>query len=206
MLIRQFQEKDLNAVCEIERIAWGSEGAAKAEQILNRARICPEGSIVAEHLNGEVVGYAAAQRVARLSTASWDEVTDNGHLQRSHVANGPIAFGVGMSVLPSAARFGVSGAIIRTYAQTFVRDGGCHLLALGSRLPGFRRWRQQYGGSVQQYLDLQRKGFSVDPELCLYEKAGFRLMWPVAQYYPDPESENWGAIIAMGRRAALALA
>ena len=181
MHIRQFQEKDLNAVCEIETIAWGNEGAASAEQIMTRARICPEGSIVAEHLNGEVVGYAAAQRVEQLSTASWDQVTDGGCLRRSHIAGGPIAFGVGMSVLPSAARFGVSGAIIRSYAQVFVRDGGCHLLALGSRLPGHRRWRQQFGGTIRQYLDLQRKGFSVDPELCLYEKAGFRLMWPVAQ-------------------------
>jgi hypothetical protein len=202
MHIRQFNPADLGAVLGIETAAWGSE-AANAEQIMARATVCPEGSIVAEHLNGDIVGYAAAQRVNQLSTQSWATVTDNGCITTSHKPEGKIAFGVGMSVLSTAARFGVSGAIIKRYAEIFVGQGDCQSMALGSRLPGFSRWTQQHGGTVQDYLGHARKGLSIDPELCLYEKAGFHLMWPVAEYFPDAKSCNWGAIIALDRRTAL---
>lgn len=204
MRIRQFTTKDLRAVVMIEQAAWGPTGANE-EQILSRASICPEGSVVAEHINGEIVGYAAAQRVSSLSDEPWHDLTDNGLLATTHNPMGQIAFGVGMSVLPEAARFGVSGSIIAEYARIFVQNGDCHLMALGSRLPGYARWKEQHGSSISEYLDLQRKGRSVDPELCLYQKAGFELLWPVKGYFPDPASRDWGAIISLGRQSALAL-
>lgn len=205
MHIRTMKMSDIEAVIAIENQVWGA-GGASAGQIRSRQEICPEGSVVAEHINGEIAGYAAAQRISSLGQQTWAQVTDNGTLRTTHVPDGPIAFGVGMSVLPQAARFGVSGLIIQHYARTFIAEGGCQLMTLGSRLPGYARWKEQHGGSVQAYLDTSRRGRSVDPELCLYQKAGFGLLWPVRSYFPDPASLDWGAIIAMPRATALELA
>lgn len=204
MFIRKFTKSDLNAVLKVEQAVWGNE-AATEDQILSRAEICPEGSLVAQYLNGKIVGYAAAQRVSSLSTATWDLATDFGTLAATHRPNGPIAFGVGMAVLPEAARFNVSGVIIQTFSKVFVRDSGCHLMALGSRVPGFHRWKQQNDGTIHTYLDQQRKGFSIDPEICLYQKSGFSLMWPVKNYFSDSSSLDWGAIISMNRQTAISL-
>jgi hypothetical protein len=202
MIIRQFHYADLPHVLQIEKEVWGATAASKV-QIESRAATCPEGSIVAQHLNGDIVGYAAAQRIDSVSSRSWCDVTDNGTISNSHKPDGQIAFGVGMSVLPKAARFGVSGMIIKKYAETFVVNEGCHLMMLGSRLPGYFRWKQQHNQSIEHYLDKSRNGYSIDPELCLYERAGFQLLWPVANYFPDPASLNWGAMIAMNRKTAL---
>ncbi|KAB7613624.1 hypothetical protein F9L33_09605 [Amylibacter sp. SFDW26] len=204
MKIRQFISNDLAEVVNIEKTVWKEE-AANEDQIMSRHQTCCEGSVVAETNNGEIVGYAAAQRVSQLSNSPWAVVTDDGFIKETHQVEGKIAFGVGMSVLQSVARFNVSGLIVQKYAQTFVSEGGCHLMALGSRLPGYSRWHEQFGKSVQVYLDQARKGYSIDPELYLYQRAGFKLLWPVEDYFNDPQSLNLGAMIAMSREAALRL-
>lgn len=198
MHLRPMTEAEIPAVADLEVKVWG-DGAARKDQIEARMIANPEGAIVAIHDN-IIVGYAASQRIATVGQRCWDAVTDRGYITETHVPNGAFAFGVGMSALPQAARLGVSGAIISYYQHHYIEKCGCEALTLGSRLPGLNRWLNlNPQKTVEDYLALRRSGFSIDPELRLYEKAGFALLWPVKGYFKDPDSRDWGALIAKTR-------
>jgi hypothetical protein len=200
MKIRELQDCDVNEVAKIEQRVWGDEGANE-EQIRSRRDVFPQGSIVAELPNGKIAGYAVAQLVKHISTGSWAEQTDNGMITNTHKPDGTIAYGVNMSALPEGARYGVSGAVIDYYYDQFIANGSCYLLCLGARLPGFTRWHKAHKGSVREYLSQTSRGLSLDPELRLYEKNGFRLLWSIPGYFPDTVSMNNGAMIGRNRDA-----
>lgn len=195
MEIRTIEPTDVDAVAEVERIAWG-DAAASAETIATRADVFPEGSIVAVE-DGKIVGYAAAQLTAQISTKSWAEQTDNGEIRASHVPEGRLAYGVSMSALPGVSGEGVAAHVIAYYTDAFLGSGRCSALCLGSRLPGFSRWsaRAENSGDLGEYVLPTPDGRVRDPELRLYAKNGFQVLWELPEYFPDPESCDHGAMI-----------
>lgn len=194
MTIEPIREQDVAEVVALDRKVWG-EAAASPQQIQSRAATFPEGSLVLRLSSGRIVGYAVVQRVAHLSTGSWDEQTDGGLIARTHRPDGRLIYGVNLSVLPEGARHGASRALIDHVYETFVARGPCAGIGLGSRLPGFARWARDNGSDVRRYLALRTGGLARDPELRIYEKNGFRLLWELPQYFEDPASLNHGALI-----------
>jgi len=190
--------EDIEAVANIERVAWG-ESAATLEQISMRARTFAEGSIVAQDATGKLVGYASSQLVDQISTKTWAAQTDEGTISSTHTPSGSIAYGVSMSALPEAANYSIGSLIIRHYHQIYIASGRCSLLCLGSRLPGFKRWHRETQGTIKKYLAQTFNGYSRDPELRLYQKNGFQLLWEIEDYYPDEDSRNFGAMIVQRR-------
>jgi hypothetical protein len=194
MIIRKMNEQDIEGVAAIEAVAWG-ESAATLDQICDRMKVFPEGSIVAQTSEGKLIGYASSQLVNQISNKSWDMQTDNGSIKATHLDDGTIAYGVSMSALPEGAKYSVGAAIIQHYYDIFIKSKRCSVLCLGSRLPGFHRWKQENNGDIKQYLAQSFGGFSRDPELRLYQKNGFQLLWEIPGYYPDVDSQNYGAMI-----------
>lgn len=197
-MIRQMRTTDINGVVLVERAAWG-EAAASEEQIRERLLVFPEGSIVAENSEGKIIGYASSQLVDQISTKSWNQQTDNGYITNTHKPQGQIAYGVSMSALPEGARYGVGAHVIAYYHDIYIKSKRCSLLCLGSRLPGFKKWHQEHNGDIKAYLSQTpkfSKEFSCDPELRLYQKNGFQLLWEIPHYFNDPESLDYGAMIA----------
>lgn len=194
MNIRQMKISDITQVQSIEQTAWG-DSAATYEQIKKRFKIFPTGSVVIENEAGKLVGYAAAQLVNEISTKSWAEQTDNGFITHTHVPKGQIAYGVSMSALPEGAKYGVGSIVIQHYYEIFISSGLCSVLCLGSRLPGYSKWYEKNQGNIKSYLSHATSGFSRDPELRLYQKNGFQLLWEIEGYYPDRDSLDYGAMI-----------
>jgi len=194
MLVRTMKIEDIEAVADIERVAWG-ESAATVEQISLRAKTFAEGSIVAQDITGKLVGYASSQLVDQISTKTWAAQTDDGNISRTHIPTGNIAYGVSMSALPEAANHSIGSLIINHYYQIYIASGRCSLLCLGSRLPGFKRWQSKTQGNIKKYLTQNFNGYSRDPELRLYQKNGFQLLWEIEDYYPDEDSRNFAAMI-----------
>lgn len=198
MKIRVLHERDIHEVAKLEQTVWKSEGAT-AEQIQSRQDIFSQGSIVAELPDGRIIGYAVTQLVEQISTGSWASQTDDGMISRTHKEDGTIVYGVNMSVLPEGAGYNVSGAVIDFVYDQFITNGFCNIICLGSRLPGFARWQDKHDRSIHDYLSRHHKGMSIDPELRLYEKNGFKLLWSIPDYFPDPVSLNFGAMIGRSR-------
>ncbi len=194
-MIRTIKPADIKQVAHIERIAWGNS-AASIEQIRQRAFVFPEGSIVAENEQGKIIGYASSQLVNTISTKSWAEQTDNGFITKTHQPDGQIAYGVSMSALPEGANYGVSANVIAYYHDIYIKSERCSTLCLGSRLPGFKIWHQKTQGDIKAYLVETPSGYSRDPELRLYQKNGFQLLWEIPYYFTDSDSFDYGAMIA----------
>ncbi|MEH6444295.1 MAG: hypothetical protein V7784_10380 [Oceanospirillaceae bacterium] len=194
MIIRTMTEQDIEKVNAIEKTAWG-DSAATFNQIRERMEIFPEGSIVAEIKTGKLIGYASSQLVNQISNKSWAAQTDNGTIKQTHLDGGSIAYGVSMSALPEGAKYSVGAAIIQHYYNIFIKSKRCSVLCLGSRLPGFNRWQLENKGDIKQYLEQSFGGYSRDPELRLYQKNGFQLLWEISNYYPDTASQDYGAMI-----------
>lgn len=198
MIIQQIEDKDVADVAALEQQVWG-EAAAGADCIIARARVFGSGSLIARLPSGQIVGYAVVQRVDHISTGSWVQQTDNGWIGRTHRQDGQLLYGVNLSVLPQGAKHGVSRALIDHCHGTFVEQGPCVGICLGSRVPGFARWARSNGDDIRSYLAYGSGGRSRDPELRIYERNGFRVLWELAGYFEDPDSLNYGAMILRSR-------
>lgn len=192
MKVRPLNPRDIILAAEVERVAWG-EAAASMETIGTRARVFAPGSVVVEQ-DGRIIGYAAAQLTDHLSTHSWTIQTDNGYIERTHVPDGKLAYGVSMSARPGVGGTGVATEVVAYYAKLFLGNG-CRALCVGSRLPGYRRWAQERpDASLKSYLS-RNDGEPRDPEMRLYARLGFGFLWQMPGYYPDPESGGHGAMM-----------
>lgn len=194
MQILPIEDKDVSEVAGLEAEVWGA-AAASADQIRGRVVIFREGSLIARLTDGRIAGYVVVQRVDHISTGSWVQQTDDGRIAATHRPEGRLIYGVNLSVLPEGARYGVSGALIEHCYQVFVAKGPCMAICLGSRLPGFARWARSNGRDIRGYLARRTSNFTSDPELRIYEKNGFRLLWEMEDYFEDPDSLNYGAMI-----------
>jgi len=193
MKVRPLEPQDVCLAAEVEQVAWG-DAAASMETIAGRARVFAPGSIVVEQ-DGRVVGYAAAQLTDHLSTLSWADQTDEGRIAQTHIPDGKLAYGVSMSARPGVGGAGVAAEVVGYYAKLFL-GGGCRALCVGSRLPGYRRWAQdRTDAALGTYLSRGESGEPRDPEMRLYARLGFRLLWEMPGYYPDPESGGHGAMM-----------
>lgn len=193
MKVRTIRPADVAEVAEVEAIAWGPN-AATPETIARRASVFEKGSIVV--LEGEqIVGYAASQLTDHISTASWGTQTDDGQIEGSHSPDGAIAYGVSMSARPGVSGKGVAHHVIAEYTRMYL-GGGCRAMCVGSRVPGFARWRESHPeAALRDYVQPGQDGRFRDPELRLYAGNGFNLLWEMPDYYPDDKSAGHGAMM-----------
>lgn len=194
MKIQKANKNNIENIVQLEQRIWGNEGATE-EQIRSRINIFQDGSIIALLPNDQVIGYVVVQRVSKITMGSWAKQTDHGSLTVTHKPSGKILYGVNLTVAPEGAKLGVSSALIEYCYHSFVKTGECSTICLGSRLPGYARWYKREGGNVRQYLNTTAQGKTRDPELRLYESKGFHFLWEIKDYFPDPDSLNYGAMI-----------
>ena len=193
MEVRTLRPSDIPVVAEVEKVAWGDQ-AATPETIARRAQVFEKGSIVVVH-DDVIVGYAASQLTDHISTGTWAEQTDDGQIAGSHVPCGSLAYGVSMSARPGISGKGVAYHVIAHYAEMYL-GGGCQALCVGSRVPGFAKWRAAHSkATLQDYLRPLEDGRSRDPEIRLYNSGDFRVLWGLPGYYPDIKSDGHGAMM-----------
>lgn len=191
MKVRTATKNDYENIAKLEQKVWG-DGAASYDIIRTRHEIFPSGSIVVVDKNEAIVGYAAVQRVNRACCDSWHIQTGNGDTKSTHTDKGHILYGIGMA----GASFGVAEIIIEYVYKTFIESGVCYMLVLGSRVPGFAKWQAKNKQGIKKYIQTRRKdGYSIDPELMLYQKNGFEVLCEIDNYFPCQDSLNYGALI-----------
>ncbi|HAS8547046.1 hypothetical protein LZU85_02245 [Vibrio sp. IRLE0018] len=191
MRVTQFSLNRTEEVVALEKRVWGAQGATK-ELVLSRFETFPRGSVIALDDKDRVVGYAAVQKVSHICADSWYQQTDNGLSIKTHLSNGHILYGIGMA----GEQCGVGSSMIEYVYSAFIQTGECALLALGSRVPGYRNWFNKTGESVRSYIQQKRSdGFSIDPELFLYQKNGFEILYEISEYFDCDKSLNNGVMI-----------
>lgn len=193
--IRQAKIEDIPEILEVEKKAWGEEGAATEGMFKSRIKVFPEGTLVAE-VDGKIAGVVCTERVnynPQKDSYTWYEITDNGFVRNSHKPDGNTIYGVDMSVSPSSQNFGVGTKLLECIAKLAIKYNIKQGM-LGGRIPDYYKYSDKM--SAEEYINttIDSKK-SLDPEINFYKKAGLKIVKIIPNYYKDPESLNYGVLL-----------
>ena len=194
VVIRPFRSDDITGYLAIQESAWDESMAAAEEKLAERFRIFPDGMLVAEH-EGRVVGCTTFIRIAdydEVMKPSWDDITDNGWCT-THVDDGPLLFGVDLSVAKTAPR--LTAPLLFMAGIEFVMSLGVEAGIWGGRMPRYHKVADQM--TPEQYLfGRTASGRFLDPEVQLYSKIpGVEIRGILPEYFKDFESLNNGVLL-----------
>lgn len=189
--------KFLDGVMEVERSAWPPELQATKEKFASRLHIFPEGFFVAM-INGKIGGVTTSQITAYDASVSktWDEITDNGMIAKTHAPGGNALYVVSVGVAKEAQGNKVGGRIVEEQKKLAIKLG-LRYLYLGARTPGYDNYCKENGElSIEEYLELKDSdGEALDPEVRFYNKCGLEVRKIISEFEPDIDSRNYGAVM-----------
>lgn len=184
----------LSEVMRVEKETWPEEIRAPREKFESRAEIFPQGFQLG-FVNNKLWGVSTAEIIdfnPKKPCTSWEKITDNGWIKKTHNPKGNALYVISVGVSPKAERRGIGTALLEAQKE-IAQKLNLKYLVLGSRAPGFHA----YKGSIQQYLkEKNANQESIDPLIRFYERAGLKIIKIVPNYMEDdPESRNYGAIM-----------
>lgn len=187
----------LEQVISVEKSAWPSELQATKEKFASRLRIFPDGFFVLK-FSGQIKGVTTSLITTYdpSATRTWDEITDNGMIEKTHDSSGNALYVVSVGVSADAQGQGIGGKLVQSQIE-LTKKLGLKYLYLGARIPGFDPYCRQNGDiSPDEYLKLKNeKGDTYDPEIRFYERQGFYIAKVIPNFEPDTQSRNFGIVM-----------
>ncbi len=197
IIIRNAKEKDLDDIVALENEIWPEGTRASRDKFEKRLRIFPEGFFVA-YKNKEMIGVSTSERINYEHSnppKSWEKVTDNGYIEKSHYNAGNSIYVVSIG---AKSRSGGGSALLKAQKE-LAKKLRVNFLILGARIPGYNQYCiENKEISIEDYVVLKRKDSELlDSELRFYTRNGLRLVKIMPNYMEDDkESRNFGAIMA----------
>ncbi|SDM29128.1 hypothetical protein [Allokutzneria albata] len=198
---RQATEADLDEIMLVEQ-DWEESQRAGRARMTTRLRKFGEGFLIFER-DGAVIGtlmsfpmrYDPAE-VGELST--WDAVTNNGDYPPVDLATANALYLASGSLKRSERGSTAYEAMMEEAAALAERLGLSYVLA-GAKIPGYDSYCRRFGEiDAREYAFTWLNGCLVDPFLEMYRGHGYVVPDKdhiVPNYYPDPPSRDYGAIV-----------
>lgn len=196
----QMQTNIMSEVLRVERETWPPEIQASQDQFQSRVTIFPQGFQLG-FIDDKLWGVSTAEIIKfdpYNPCTSWEKITDNGCIRKSHTPKGNALYVISIGVSPLVSRRGLGTALLEAQKK-LTCELSLNYLVLGSRVPDFAAWhRQNPHSTIQQFLEAKnQKKESLDSLIRFYERAGLRIIKIVPHYMEeDPESENYGVIMS----------
>ena len=192
--IKRVEFDEIDEVVKVEEEAWPLEIRAPREKFESRMKIFSEGFLAA-YVNGKMAALSTSQiiRYPNPNLTSWEGITDNGLIAKSHDANGNALYVVSLGVSSRFQGKGLGSKLVEAQKKLAKRlELG--FLVLGARVPGYHRHPHL---PLERYIELKRDdGETLDPEIRFYERCGLKIVQVVPNYMEDdPESLNYGAVM-----------
>lgn len=191
------RDKFLNEVMDVERSAWRPELQASKEKFVSRLEVFPQGFIIAR-VDGKIKGVTTSQIATYdpLEKKTWDEITDNGMIKRTHNSSGNALYVVSVAISADTQGMGVGSRIVEEQKK-LAKQLGLKSVFLGARIPGYNKYCKQNGEiPVEEYLKIKNQdGESVDPEIRFYERQGLRPSKIIPEFEPDIDSKDYGVVV-----------
>ncbi|MBD3300738.1 MAG: GNAT family N-acetyltransferase [Candidatus Moranbacteria bacterium] len=197
--VREASLKDINSLIKLEKEVWGKEGADK-EKISSRIRTFKKGNIILkEQVNNNILGYISFQYVNSLDQNKkirWFQITDRGRIEKSHCRNGKFIYGINLSIHPEFRNRGYGTFLMLQVWKNMIKNNKKGVY-LGSRMPGYKDYLENKKKvTPEEYVKIKRPDNKLyDKELRLYRSEGFKIVKVIDNYFPDPESLNYGVLI-----------
>ncbi len=190
------KDQFLDEVIAVEQSAWPVELQAARAKMEARLEIFPEGFFVAR-VNDQAKGISTSQVTEYPSSAkTWDEITDNGFIRKTHTLNGNALYVVSIGVASDAQGMGLGSKLLEAQKE-LARRKNLKYLFLGARIPGYAAYCEKNGKiSMEEYLNLKtEKGERLDPEIRFYERKGLQMGPLKPNFEPDDQSKNYGILM-----------
>lgn len=200
------QKKDqfLDEVMEVERSAWPPELQASKEKFESRAEVFPQGFIVVK-VDGKIKGATTSEITTYdlSKDKTWNEITDNGTLKKTHNSSKDSLYVVSVGVSPDFQGMGIGGKLVGAQIE-LAKQLGLKRVFLGARVPGYNQYCKDHGEiSVDTYLNLKNyKSEPVDPEIRFYQRQGLRPAKIVLNFEPDTSSRDYGVVMVWKNKYA----
>lgn len=182
---------DLPALLDLEHEKWNDLQAASHTQLQARIEAHPDLAVGAfcarsDRLLASLFMRPVADDFHR-RVLTWQDCTLTPAPGRSSTL-----FGVSLS---SRDQAGVD-ALLKFFWPYALKRGWRHIY-LGSPVPGLRDWLAEHpGGRVEDYVNGERAGLPLDPQLRYYRSRGFSKIVAVkANYFPHERSLDYGVLL-----------
>lgn len=191
--VRRAQPGDIEGILAIEEEVWPFGLRATREQCVSRMQTFPEGIFVAE-IDGETLVGTVMTQIIKYEPdkvpLSWNQITDNGFIKKSHNPGGDTLYGVDLS----CSRFGGnSSKILMEQVGKLIISLQLKRGILGGRIPRYYKFADKM--SAEEYINAASNRRRPDPELIFYTKLGCRISGLIPEYIDDPESCNYGVLL-----------
>lgn len=187
----------LDDVVAVEKSAWPPELQASREKFASRLRVFPDGFFVVR-VDGKVKGVTTSLITTYdpSVTRTWDEITDNGMIEKTHDPSGNALYVASVGVSADSQRLGVGGRLVKPQID-LAKKLGLKFLYLGARIPGYDEHCKKNGDvSVEDYLKIKNeKGETLDPEIRFYERQGLHPAKVIPNFEPDVQSRDHGVVM-----------
>lgn len=196
IFVRRASFEDLSRIVELENAIWPEGTRAPREKFEKRLSIFPEGFLLAFKDN-QLIGASTSQIISYIkgnSIKSWEQVTDNGYIEKTHNPGGNALYIVSLGAL---SRSGGGSALIAKQKE-LTQHLGLSVLVLGARISGYDVYcRTTKEIPIEEYAHLQRADNCLyDDELRFYIRNGLTIQTIMPNYMEDDaESRNYGAIM-----------
>lgn len=187
--VRPYTPADFDPLLRVQQEAFPppfpEELLWRQEQIEAHTNTYPEGAMVAL-CGGEIAGSATSLIISYTgSPHTWEEVSDNGYIRRSHEPDGDSLYGIDLCVRPSFRGKGIAHALYEARKQLVIRSGLKRFIA-GCRIPGYCDVSAQM--SAADYVRLVTAGERYDQVLSFMLKQGMRPLQVLDGYLEDEQS------------------
>ncbi len=190
------QEWLIDGFVDVNQAAWPPPVPSRylwtREKVRAQFEHCPHLLFVAI-INGRIIGTLSVIHINQQDaekTTDWEDVSARGTLS-THQPTGNCAFGLDLSVRPDAGEK-VGDVLIEKGILCCVVLDNKKGVFLGSRVPGYAKRASKT--SIEEHV-FGKNGRTRDPEVRLYQSAGFRIVKIIPGYMEDPESLNYGVLM-----------
>ncbi len=190
--VRQARVEDIEGILNVEEEVWPEKLRATKVQFESRIKTFSEGTIVAL-VDGTIIGVVATEIVDYDFSApplTWNEITDNGFIKKTHDPCGDTLYGVDLSVSPFG--IGASNLLMQEIGKLTIRRNLKRGI-LGARIPRYHKFADKM--TAEEYVRNKRGSRPIDPELIFYTRLGLRITRIIPNYIKDPESCNYGVLL-----------
>jgi ribosomal protein S18 acetylase RimI-like enzyme len=204
VIIRPYTNDDYDALLTVQREAFPPPFPEslwwKKEQIAAHVDTYPSGAMVAV-CDGIIAGSSTSLIVAFAGKPhTWEEVSDNGYIRRSHEPGGDSLYGIDLCVRPSYRSKGIAGALYEARKELVVRSGLKRFLA-GCRIPGYHLHADRM--DADEYVRRVVSGEFKDLVLSFMLRQGLSPIQVLDNYLKDEESLD-KAVLVEWKNPALA--
>ncbi|OGH21646.1 MAG: hypothetical protein A2629_01940 [Candidatus Levybacteria bacterium RIFCSPHIGHO2_01_FULL_41_15] len=191
------QENFLDQILNVEKNSWPPELQASREKFKSRLRIFPQGFLTVK-INEKIKGVSTSQITTYdpSSQKTWDEITGNGMIKKTHNPSGNALYVVSVGVSADSQGKGIGGMLIQSQIE-LAEKLGLKYLFLGARIPGYDAYCKHNGDiTVEDYLKKKNeKGDIYDPEIRFYDRQGLHVVKIIPDFEPDEQSRNYGIVM-----------